>query len=382
MRKSQGVSLEKVSLGIYTKSAMCRIEAGGRLPDKLVRDRLTARLGISGEEYEEYLLPREYKQWECRMDIIRCINKKDIAGAEEKIAAYAETYNGNQVDIQFPIAMQFMIMKIKGCSDEELYNQVREAIDCTILDVEDALDGLHLLADQELNLIMEYVRLRKEVVPENDLTEWKLNTYRKIRTYVENSHLDKIARAKVYSKLACFVAELVLDIHKVELERSTSWPVTHSKEYLLAALELCNCAVESLRDSVRLYYFVELNEYRMKLIEALSILSLVEFDDEFNELYHTSKEWANLLDEMYKENDLPTYMENDTHLYTETECNNVSDVIRIRRAMMGLTREKFCGNSGEAKTLARIEKGEENPTMGTVRLMFDMYLICWDGIFY
>ena len=84
MRKAQGVSLENVSLGIYTKSAMCRIEAGGRLPDKLVRDRFTARLGISGEEYEEYLLPREYKQWECRMEIIRCINRKDIVGAEEK----------------------------------------------------------------------------------------------------------------------------------------------------------------------------------------------------------------------------------------------------------------------------------------------------------
>ena len=372
MRKAQGVSLENVSLGIYTKSAMSRIEAGGRLPDKLVRDRFTARLGISGEEYEEYLLPREYKQWECRMEIIRCINKKNIIEAEEKIAAYAENYDGNQVDIQFPIAMQFMVMKMKGCSNEELYAQVREAIDCTIVDVDAALDGLHLLADQELNLIMEYIRLRKEVVPENDLMEWKISMYHKVRLYVENSRLDKIARAKVYSKLACFVAELVLDAHKGELDTKDALYLISNKERLLDTLELCNCAIESLRDSLRLYYFVELNEYRMKLIDALGVST----DDEFRELYQTSKEWANLLDEMYKENNLPTYMENDTHLYTETECNNVCRVIRTRRAMMGVNRETFCGNEGEVKTLARIEREEENPTMATVRLMFDRCGLC------
>ncbi len=369
MRKSQHVTLEQVALGVYTKSGMSRIESGERLPDKLVRDRLTARLGISGEEYEEYMLPREYKQWECRMDIIRCINKKDIAGAEEKIASYAENYNTNQVDIQFPMAMRFMVMKMKGCSDDELYKKVREAMDCTVLDVDGALDGVHLLADQELNLIMEYVRLRKEVIPERDLSEWKLSTYYKIRTYVENSRLDKIARAKVCSKLGCFVAEHVL----AECENTEPFEV---KEHLLKALELCNCAVESLRDSVRLYYFVELNEYRMKLIDALRVISVIGDDAEVTELYNTSKAWANLLDEMYKENDLPTYMENDTHLYTETECNNVNEVIRIRRAMMGLTREKFCGNDGEIRTLFRIENKGENPTMATVRDMLDRCGIC------
>ena len=119
-------------------------------------------------------------------------------------------------------------------------------------------------------------------------------------------------------------------------------------------------------------YFVELNEYRMKLIDTLGD----SFSDEYKELYKTSKEWANLLDEMYKENELPTYMENDTHFYAETECNNVCRVIRIRRAMMGLTRDKFCGNEGEVKTLARIEREEKNPTMATVRLMLDRCGIC------
>ena len=121
VRSAQKVSMEKVALGVCTKSGMCRIESGSRLPDKLVRDRLTARLGISGEEYEEYLLPREYKQWEERMEIIRCIDRKELDGIEEKIGAYEKAYDTNQVDIQFVEAMRFMVMEMKDVYDEELF---------------------------------------------------------------------------------------------------------------------------------------------------------------------------------------------------------------------------------------------------------------------
>ena len=364
MRTSQNISLEKLGLGIYKKSAMSRVEAGERLPDKLVRDRLTARLGVSGEGYEEYLLPKEYTQWECRMEIIRCINHKDISAAEEKITAYANTYKSNTVDVQFALAMQFMVMEMKGCSEEELYVQICKAIDCTILDKDKALDGLHILADQELNLMMEYVRLRKEVVPENDLTEWKLETYKKIAAYVKQSRLDKIAQAKVYSKLACFISELILHVYEDE-------------EHIRYALKFCNRAIEVLRDTVRLYYFVELNEYRMKLLERLRVY--VKDEEEIKKLnrhLRRSSEWAKLFHELYTENELPVYMENFTHLYTETECNDACEVIRIRRAMLGLTREKMVGCACVDRTLLRIEKKECNPTMAVVRELFDRVGLC------
>ena len=364
MRTSQNISLEKLGLGIYKKSAMSRVEAGERLPDKLVRDRLTARLGVSGEGYEEYLLPKEYTQWECRMEIIRCINHKDISAAEEKITAYANTYKSNTVDVQFALAMQFMVMEMKGCSEEELYVQICKAIDCTILDKDKALDGLHVLADQELNLMMEYVRLRKEVVPENDLTEWKLETYKKIAAYVKESRLDKIAQAKVYSKLACFISELILHVYEDE-------------EHIRYALKFCNRAIEVLRDTVRLYYFVELNEYRMKLLERLRVY--VKDEEEIKKLnrhLRRSSEWAKLFHELYTENELPVYMENFTHLYTETECNDACEVIRIRRGMLGLTREKMVGCACVDRTLLRIEKKECNPTMAVVRELFDRVGLC------
>lgn len=363
VRKSQDVSMDNVALGVCTKSGMSRIENGTRLPDKLVRDRLTARLGISGEEYEEYLLPREYEQWERRMEIIRCINKKDIPGAEEKIDVYGSTYDSNQVDIQFVEAMKFMVLEMNEATEEELFAQVSKALACTVPDMDAALDGAHLLADQELNLIMEYVRLRKEVVPERNLTEWKLKEYDKVVTYVEKSRLDRIARAKVYSKLACFISELILTDYV-------------NDDSLCYALDICSRAIEALRDTVRLYYFVELNEYRMELIEKLYERTTEEGCTNFESLYQTSKEWATLLSEMYTENELPIYMENFTYFYTETECNNVCDVIRIRRKMMGMSRVKFCKNICDEKTLYRIEKQEVNPSMAVVRDLLERAGLC------
>jgi len=211
---------------------------------------------------------------------------------------------------------------------------------------------------------MEYVRLYAPKVPEKDAVSWKLKQYDKIANYVEHSRMDKIARAKVYSKLACFVSKLVLTKYVKE-------------ESLRYALELCTRAIEVLRDTVRLYYFVELNEYRVKLVEVLEKYIKDEHEKHsLVELAQTSKEWANLLTELYEENELSVYMENFTYFYTETECNNASEVIRIRRQMMGLPRIKFCGSACDERTLMRIEHGEPNPTMPIIRDLFEKIGLC------
>lgn len=364
VRKSQKATQDQVRLGICSKSEMSRVEKGSRLPDKLVRDRMTARLGISGEEYEEYLLPREYRQWELRMEIIHYINKKDVQGAEEKIAEYQGKYHDNNVDNQFIESMRFMVYEIKGCGEDVLRKQIKIALACTVKDMDAAFGGLHLLADQELNLIMEYIRLENVAPTGETLTEWKFKEYVKVVSYVENSQLDTLAQAKVYARVACLVAELVLADDVLE-------------KRLRYALELCTSAIEVLRDSVRLYYFVELCEYRIKLIDALQTFIISEAEGTaLKELYQQSRDWAELFHELYTENELTVYMENFTYLYTETECNNAVEVIKKRRKMMGLTQEKLGSMTCSAKTLSRIETGEVEPYMATVREIFDKLGLC------
>ena len=60
----------------------------------------------------------------------------------------------------------------------------------------------------------------------------------------------------------------------------------------------------------------------------------------------------------------------------ETECNNVSEVVRIRRAMMGKSRQKLVGYTGTEKTLMRMELKQVNPLMATVRDALEKVGIC------
>ena len=363
-RKAQHVSLEKTGFGICTKSEMSRIEAGSRLPDKLVRDRLAARLGVSGEEYEEYLQPREFEQWELRMDIIRCINKKDIDGAETHLETYYKRYGKNRVERQFVETMRFLVYEMKGFSEDVLYTQIYNALTCTVPDMDMAFVGVQLLADQELNLIMEYVRLHTGGVPGTREPEWKLKKYQKVIEYVEDSSMDKIARAKILARVACLVSEVVLSDYLKE----------KSVRY---ALELCACAIEVLRETLRLYYFVELNEYSTKLIEKICDFSNDKAElSELNKQKAMHKEWVELFVDLYTEQELPVYMQNFTYLYVETQCNNATDVIRKRRAMMGLPRWKFVGNACDERTLLRIEVEGGNPSMPVMRDLFERIGIC------
>ena len=46
-RSKSGASQSQVATGLYTSSAYNRAELGVRVPEKLMRDRLTSRLGFS-----------------------------------------------------------------------------------------------------------------------------------------------------------------------------------------------------------------------------------------------------------------------------------------------------------------------------------------------
>ena len=51
MRKVHNVTLEQVCEGLCSVSMMKRIESGERLPEKLMRDRMVARMGVLLEGY-------------------------------------------------------------------------------------------------------------------------------------------------------------------------------------------------------------------------------------------------------------------------------------------------------------------------------------------
>lgn len=364
LREMNQVSQECVSKGICTVSGMNRFENGNRVAEKLMRDRLTARLGISGEKYEDYLQPKEYVRWEQRLRIVNAIEQKKWQNANEELDSYAQLSGLNCVNKQFIEAMRFMILLYEGASKEILRECITKAVKQTVPNVEKALSGVHLLSDQEINLIAEEMRLclPPEVIRDERL--WRISEYEKLISYMEDSHWEKLQQAKVYPKVVYYICQLLLegDYSKVEYERG---------------LELCHNAIELLRDSSRLYYFIELTEIRSALANRFMNFDIdVSEKSKLEEMLNENNAWEKVLKELYEEYKVAPYMSDFCYLYYETECHDMVKVIETRRKMLGLSRVKLGDGICTDRTIIRFEREGRNPSIDLVRLLFEKMGLC------
>lgn len=364
LREMNQVSQEAVSIGICTVSGMNRFENGNRIAEKLMRDRLTARLGISSETYEEYLQPKEYVAWENRCRILKAIEKRDLEIAKRELIAYEKRDNLNRINIQFIEAMKFILLELEGASEEELRVCINKAVKCTIPNVKNAIDGDHLLADQEINLIAEQIRLTSPPKVVRDDREWHIGEYEKLIAYIENSCWEDLQKAKVYPKLTYYILKWILEKEATieEFEKG---------------LRLCYTALELLRDTSRLYYFVELTEMRREIGKRIMRMPLDNVErHQLQSMLDENEEWENLFKGLYEEYKVKMYMSDFCYLYYETECHDMVEIIETRRKMLGLSRVKLAEGICTDKTIVRFEREGRNPAIELARRLFEKMGMC------
>ncbi|MBQ2901168.1 MAG: hypothetical protein IJE49_04915 [Agathobacter sp.] len=364
LREMHKVSQETVCKGICTVSGMNRFEKGNRLAEKLMRDRLTARLGISGEKYEDYLQPKEYVRWEQRLRIVKAIEERKLSKAKAELCEYEALEGLNRINVQFVEAMRFIIMSLEGADEEELLTCIKKAVKCTVSNPDKALSGFHLLADQEINLIAEQMRLSSPKKVVRDVNAWRISEYEKLIAYIENSCWEKLQKAKVYPKIVYYICQLLLDGSPDEAA-------------CRRGLELCHNAIELLRDTSRLYYFIELTESRRSLAEHLMKFDIPASEkSELDEMLKDNNAWENVFKELYEEYKVAPYMSDFCYLYYETECHNMVEVIETRRNMLNLSRVKLGEGICSAKTIIRFEREGMNPSVDLVRALFEKMGLC------
>lgn len=362
-RSLTGANLQQAAEGICTHSEWSRVEIGDRLPEKMMRDRMLARLGISSEEFEEYLRPEEFVKWECRMYILRCLNNGDVEGVKSGIKEMESLPKHNPVQSQFIDTMRYMLAKMQDVRKETLSMMIELAVAHTIPSIEYAFRGAHLLAPQELNLIAEYANIY-EYSGEN-VREWRFSLYKRILNYIDCSVMDRISRAKVYPRTVWLMCELLLEMDSTEGE-------------IRYAYEMCTKSIELLREANRLYYFVELLECRKQLIERIQSFDdvAIEEKEKLRLVYEKDTQWENLLKELYQLYRLPVYMQNFTYLYVETKAENFAEVLEVRRNMCKLSRVKVSEGFCTDKTIERIEKYMHNPTIVVMRDLLERIGLC------
>lgn len=351
VRMESGVPEEVLAEGLMNVSQLSRIESGERTVCKTMRNCLLGRLGVAPDLYENLLDNEDYAEWVWQHQILCAIDQKAIQLAEQLLGEYKKQEPlHDKTKQQFCIMMNAEMMKQQGADRSVLGSLYEMAVCLTVPHVEQTYqEGApeKLLSVLEVNAILEYEYYRE--LADNTFTA----KCRYWMAYVEDSLFDVLSKAKIYPKIVWYYIGEILAKYK-----------TLDLTGLYDALQVCEQAVELLRDTGRAYYLTELLECRKQILKAM-IHKLMAGGkrreaERSERLLQESTALEKLLKNLYTAYDVPVYMQDCTYLYRQRWVFAIGDVLRIRRNMLGLTQEQVCEGICSVKSLRRAEKKQAN----------------------
>jgi len=350
LRTEKGISLEQLSDGLCDLSLLSRYERGEREADKLLQNRLLTRLGTVPENYENFLDYKDYERWEKRQNILQHILQEDISGAKVLLEKYRKEYKmSNALEQQFYLAMLAQIRRYEGCDMPELAEIFRKALSLTVPDIDRISFRNRVLSLEELNLLLEYRYCSNQRIV--------LQFYETLLDYIEKNERTLLAKAKIYPKTVYYYYD--------------TWRRSERHEECMARrmLELCDKAIELLRDANRMFYLWELFCMKEELVPYLP--DEVQQDERFQNSLQECNDWKETLEALYLEYGISIAMYEFCYLYVESENYCIGDVIRIRRKMLGLSQEKLCDGICDSRTVSRLEHNKGTPQKEIVQLLFE-----------
>ncbi|HBA50774.1 MAG TPA: hypothetical protein DCZ91_23855 [Lachnospiraceae bacterium] len=358
LRKKRGFRLDQASEGLCTEQMLSFLENGKRAAPKLLQDALLERLGVGAEDYEYYLHYKEYDRWEARQRILHCITYELAERAVQLLEQYRITYitedeEGDlnvsvRLEKQFYFSMLAQIRRCEGADRAELYSILEKAVRLTVPMLWCKPLKEMSLSIKELNLILEAEQYRE--------SGGEQGHYQEVIVYIESVGLDGVGMAKIYPKAVYFLCRYLSGSGSGKrIQEEVAGRSSENTDLLIC----CNRAVECLRDNSRMYYLWELLDIRERLLkrieEELSQKGETKKAETLEPMRRENKEWMKTLESVYAEYGVPKETFSYTCLYVEKGAACISDVIRIRRNMLGMSREELCEGICDVKTLRRLE---------------------------
>lgn len=350
-REIQGFTLEALCKDLCSFSMMGKIERGERLAGKELRDRILARLGVCSDGYENFLFYEDYLVWKRRQRIVNAIEKSDFDVAEKELAIYEKTNDDLNLEKQFCLVMRAQIMQKRHEDPAVIAKLYEEAVKLTVTDIDDVSIKELCLSVQELDMILEY---EKWCRPDRLASRCE-----EILAYISSEMFDTYSYVKIYPKVIYY------------LYLSTS----DSDRDWNRLLRLSNQGIEQLRTTGRMYYLWELIEIRREGLTRLR--DGIENDGEgrkreaLQKVIDMMMDWLDALDFVHNLCGTHRKMETSCYLYQQKEAYCISDVIRRRREMLGMTKKELCEGICSEKTIGRLEANKTKPQIEVVRLLFE-----------
>lgn len=350
-REIQGITLEALCKDLCSFSMMGKIERGERLAGKELRDRILARLGVCSDGYENFLFYEDYLVWKRRQRIVNAIEKSDFGTAEKELANYEKKNGDYNLEKQFCLVMRAQIMQKRHEDPAAIAKLYEEAVKLTVSDIDHVSIRELCLSVQELDMILEYERCCR---PERLASRCE-----EILAYISSEVFDTYSYVKIYPKVIYYLYLSTADSDR-------DWN---------RLLRLSNQGIEQLRTTGRMYYLWELIEIRREGLTCLQ--DKIENDEEdrkreaLQKVIDTMTDWLDALDFVHNLCGTHRKMETSCYLYQQKEAYCISDVIRRKREMLGMTKKALCEGICSEKTIGRLEAKKTKPQIEIVRLLFE-----------
>lgn len=360
-REEKNITKDELGEGLFTLGGIRKVELGETYPEKLTRDRLLARLGESGYDFECFLQPEEYVDWKERRDILDSLDNMELdkAGQLLKISE-KKMSTGERVVRQFFLTMKAQWMMLNKNPEAEVGRVLEHAVKLTVPGADVKKLSQQVLSIQELNLLLEYWSCRYPETLKGFCME--------LLQYLEQNSFDLESRAMLGAKATLYFCDAA------QCEKECSAEPVEAFNNLEQVLQVCSAGIDALRNHQKLYYAWELLQKKETCLTE--ILEFYMFFSEEKVSYYQkelkeTKEFFLLIDGLYETYRIPKKTNAFTCFYREREVYCINDVARTRRRMLGITRAELEQELFGKSTLKRLEKNETNMQIGNVRRLFE-----------
>lgn len=334
----KGVDTEKLAYGLYTSSMMYYIGLGKRLPDYLMRNRLVERLGISNDDYEDFVNGDEYARHLEKEQLEKLIEEQKTKEAALLLDKLLESCNQSEkIEYQFLLDMKSRILMQEKADLKEVYDVINESVEVTMPSIDLEHIDRYLLASVEYYLLGKKLYLAA-LIGEMDY-ETATRDLKKMMDVFFYSDAQAIIKSKIYPYLVVVLYELYKKDGRLK-------KITEQKQLS----QRVDKAINLLRDNNRLFYVVELLEIKEELAAI--------YDQEEQEL---NKKFLDVFLGLFRDYDVPEKMGYSCYIYESLSIYNIGQLIKSRRTMLGITRKDLAEGVCTLKTLERIENGKNNP---------------------
>ena len=368
-RQEKGITTGELCRGLCSEGFLADIRHGKKNADWHLRSRLLERAGSNGVDHEVYLGYEEFKEWEMQRGILTALEDRDTDRAAKKLDEYAEKYgmssegskaggesqkDGNitkRLRRQFYLGMRGWCRSLQGGQDSELAVLFGKAVKLTVPDVDTAFLSGRALAQQELDLILEYERYRDS--PET------IKKYREVLDYLSVNTMEKESRVRIYPKAVWYLCHCLLKQTGNDIGRH------------MEILKLCNKGIRLLRSTKRTYYLWELLTLQEQAITGIAALWREKGEDQkcgvFSERLADIQKLKKALAALHEQTGAPMERGECCYLYQLQDAYYIGDIVRNRRRMLGITREELCRGICSLDTLRRLENRQKSTRRPIVR---------------